>query len=205
MDIGRTPQTTYVLPAILLVRLVRVEPTLNALPVMQGIFYSLHLQQQRVLILVRLGIGKSPHQVVARLATLVVRFVLVQVISYALPAIQDIFYSLHLQQHACSTPVQLDIGRTPQITFARLVILLVLTVRAQAILNVPFANQGISCNHRVQHALILVQMGIGRIQRVALMSACPAMPLVRCVSIQVIPNALLASQDIFSNQVQQLA
>ena len=92
----------------------------------------------------------------------------------------------------------MDIGEILQATFARNVILLALFVQAQAALNVPLAKQDIFYNHRPQHALILVQMGIGEILQANL--AVSAILIVQFAQVQILINVLLVIQGTFCNQ-----
>jgi len=93
-----------------------------------------------------------------RPATLIVQFVQVQAVLNVLPVVQDTSCSQLLQQHVFPL-AQMDIGRTMQITFVHLVMLLALFAQAQTTRNVLLATRGtFDTRRRRQLALILVQM-----------------------------------------------
>lgn len=178
-----------------LARFAWMKPTVNVLHAMRGIFCS-HHQQYALTLVLRLDIGKIPRTTVAQLVIFIVRFALVRAMLNALHAIQGIL-STH-QQICALTLVQLDIGRTPRITYAHPAILPAWFVWMGPILNALLAKQGILSNRHRQYALILVQLDIGKIQRAAF--ARLAMLLVRFALERAIINAQPAILDILSTR-----
>ena len=197
-DIGRTTQITFVLLAMLLVQFVQVQVIQNALPANRGISYNQHLQPLHALTLVRqLDIGETLQVTLAFSAILLVQFVRMGPTLNAPRVIQDIFCNLH-QQYVLTLVRQPDIGRTTQIAFARLAMLLVRFVQVQVIQNALPANRGISYNQHLQplRALTLVQMDIGETLQVTLV--WNVIFHARFVRMGPTLNAHLAIQDIFS-------
>ena len=200
VDIGRTLQTIFAHLAILLAKLARMEPTVNALPAKWDTFYNRH--QQYALALVPLAIGRTLQVRLVLLVTLIAQFARVQAIINALPVNQDTFCSQLLQQPHVLTLVRMDIGRTLRTIFAHLAILLALFVRVQATLNAPLVNQGTSYSQLLQqpHVLIPVQVDIGRTLQTIF--AHLAISLARFVWAEPTLNVLDANQGITCNHQQ---
>ena len=126
-----------------------------------------------------------------------------QAILNALHANQGIFCSLRPQQQPALTHAQLDIGRTLQIMFVNLVILLALLVQAQVILNAPLAVLGIFSSHHQQLVSTLVQLDM--VETLQLKLVYNAIFLVQVVLEQEIINVSLANQGIFCSHHLQYA
>ena len=197
-DIGRTPLITFAKLAMLLALCVQVQVILNALPANRDISYNQHLQPLHALTLVQMDMVKALQVTLAFSVILLVQFVWMGPTLNAPCVIQGIFYNHH-QQYALTLARQPDIGRTTQITFVLLAMLLALCVQVQVILNALPANRGISYNQHLQplHALTLVQMDIGETLQVTLV--WNVIFHVRFVRMGPTLNAHLAIQDIFSS------
>ena len=202
-DIGRTMRITFALFVILLAQSVWMEPTVNAHLATMDIFCS--RRQQYVWTLVRQqDIGRIPLITFAQLAMLLALRVQARVILNAPLAIQGIFCSRR-RQYALTLVRQPDIGRTTQITFVLLAMLLVRFVQVQVILNALPANRGISYNQHLQplRALTLVQMDIGETLQVTLV--WNVIFHARFVWMGPTLNAPLVIQGTFYNHHQQYA
>ena len=147
-----------------------------------------------------MGIGRTLQIIFALLVTLLAQFVRAKPILNVLPANRDIFFNRH-QQYVLTLVPLLGIGRTPQITFAGDAILHVMLAQAQATLNALPVIQDTFCNRLQQHALILVQTGIGKTLQITF--AFSAILFVLLVLAGPILNVLLANRGIFCNRHQQ--
>ena len=195
VDIGKIQQTIFASLAIVLVRLVQAQATPNVLSAKQDILCN--LRRQRASALVQMDIMGLP-VTLALHAILIARLVLVQAIFNVMHVIQGSFCSQHLQQqHVLLVVPMRDIGRTRQITFAQLVMLLALFVQVQPTLNVILAKRGISCNLLRQRASALVQMGI---MGLPVTLAHPAILIALFVRVQTIFNALHVILGTFCSQ-----
>ena len=84
----------------------------------------------------------------------------------ALLATRVSFCSPHPQGPLALIFVQLDIGKTLQITFVQTATFLVHNAQVHSILNAPLVVLGTFYSLRQPHALVLVQLSIGRILQI---------------------------------------
>ena len=97
------------------------------------------------------------------------------------------------QQLVIAIVPQLDIGKTLQITFAQLAMLLALRVQTQATLNVPLAIQGIFCSSRLHQQLVSILVQMDMLETLQLGLVCSAIFLVQFVRVLSTLNALPAT------------
>ena len=145
MGIGEILQANLAVSAILIAQFVRVISLVNVPPVSQDISCSQLLQQQHVVPLVQLDIGRILQVTFAHLAILLAQLAQMEPTVNALPAEWDTFYNRYQQYALALAP--LVIGRTLQVRLVLLATFIAQFVRVQAIINVLPVNQVIFCNH----------------------------------------------------------